>query len=125
MVTQKTSNSESRHTKVSRKVNTIENIMERQGDWRVICVLILCMLSVGRAQIANPDTSNEQNTCVQKARETADVCSNVMNTNDPFGLLNCCNLAKEANDLKCFCRSDVTLELGSLYDFTIDVLRSG
>ena len=70
-------------------------------------------------------TTTATDDCARRAEETAEVCGNVLSSNNPYDLLTCCNTAKVANDLRCFCKSNVRFALGDRYDITIATLEAG
>ena len=63
--------------------------------------------------------------CLAKAQNVAAMCGSVMQSNDPFDLLNCCTEAQSVNEQRCFCQADVALGLGTSYDLTMEVLQAG
>ena len=63
--------------------------------------------------------------CLSVVENVVNLCGGVLDSTDPFDLLNCCTEAQSANERKCFCDSSVALGLGSIYDVTLQVLDSG
>ena len=87
-----------------------------------VSLVLAALVTVAQAQ----GTVNvlEQD-CLTDAQRVANICANVLESNDPFELLNCCTEAQKVNEQRCFCQGDVALGLGSAYDLTMEVLQSG
>ncbi|QDZ17508.1 putative concanavalin A-like lectin/glucanase [Chloropicon primus] len=91
--------------------------MARQREMGVgVCLVLVLGCLVGRV---------EGEDCVEEVRGVAELCEGVLASSSPFDLLNCCEGAQEANERKCFCESGVALALGTSYDATLEVLRTG
>jgi hypothetical protein len=96
----------------------------------VLGIMVAVALSLANTASAQGQGWNDlllpaEEDCLARAQNVAAMCGSVMQSNDPFDLLNCCTEAQSVNEQRCFCQADVALGLGTSYDLTIEVLQAG